>query len=47
MQTREEWIVFFDGEIKMSEAVLLKVASDIMGGKWFGPASMAGGVLPI
>jgi hypothetical protein len=31
----------------MSEAVILKAVSDIKGGKGFGPASMAGGVLPI
>lgn len=47
MKTRAEWIVFCEGEIKNVGSGIDKKTSDIMGGKWFGPASMVGGVLPI
>jgi hypothetical protein len=47
MQTREERAIFFRWRKEMSEAVIIKEASDIKGGKCFGPASMEGGVLPI
>ena len=46
MKTREEGIVFCNGEKNVGSGND-KEASDIMGGKWFGPASMVGGVLPI
>jgi len=46
MKTREERIVVCDGEKNVGSGND-NDASDIMGGKWFGPASMVGGVLPI
>jgi hypothetical protein len=45
MKTRAEWIIFCDGEIKNVGSGIDKEASDITGGKWFGPVSMVGGIL--
>jgi hypothetical protein len=45
MQTSVGWVVLCDGEIKNAGSGNDREASDIMGGKYFGPASMKEGLI--